>query len=181
MYFKIKIEDTFCPHWKKQNDKRYRVTYEIVPECVNGNIVYHRAEFTSFRAAENFAAQLTLFFEDVFNHVDLIYFRLKSLPLYDCDIKQTDQRYFHALLSCEKYRNKIFCGSHSKDFAANHIKRLSGFINSILILLPYYCRANTRLTEILFRQLQQVKDYFIQTYRSAASLHECNNLNYLQP
>ncbi len=175
----VLVNDTYNPRWKYQNPNRYHVTFSQIPKVENDKIVYSRAEFSNKKTAFKFASVFSEYLNDLFVHLDLIYFRLKSISEYDCNINQTKKSYLQQLIQAERCRNKIVCAPKEKDFAHNYIIDLSNYFDSLKIVIPYYFTSSPKLANSLFRQLLLIENNLASTVKSAVSLFESNQLMYL--
>ena len=171
--FKIEIED--LRRYEAKMKAPYYLRYELNPDITKGSekLIYHGSAFSSLRSAQSVAGKLSEYFTDCYFLLDLIYTKLKQLEIAVKDVPKYLKVDFNRI---EKSRCDLLKNSQKTLQAWAHINAIKDFTNN----LKYWCFSVSKefsaAANNLFRILLDFEAHFINTYRSAKILVECNQL-----
>ena len=172
--FKIKIENV--PAYRKaENIQPYLIRYELIPDnSKNAWVpVYHQSTFTSYRKALKVAADLSIYLNDAFIFLDLVYTKLKQLEISVCQ----DVKYLKIDFNrVERGRISLLKGAGLELPAYKHIENLKEFLGSLKYWCFAICEKYTSVANQLFKFLLDFEEGFVNGYRSAQMLSEKHSL-----
>ena len=177
--FKTQFKDTYSPFWAVQNEKRYHIVCVQNPVIRDGKRIFYQAEFTNKKDAFVSCVHFNQFFEDVFFLADVIYFRILSLPDYENNIKRYNRPYYDVLREVTENRSKIVLNLRIQAYAFEYIWDIYNFIDSVILLIPYYYRTNENIAEKCFSMLNYLKDNFRSCYHKYCFSLNPNDLRIL--
>ncbi|MEN2434954.1 hypothetical protein AAH994_06040 [Weeksellaceae bacterium A-14] len=170
--FNLVIEKYF----DNQKKSIYEFRYELVPEhdFKNRRTIVHRCQFSSEKTAHKFKLNLDEFLTDCYFFLENIHYRLNGLSDFSENYSATKITARNAADVC---RSEILLTCTKKNFVKTY--EVTAKLKSYIAALKIYCTAlgcDSPVVKRSFYQLEQFREYFINTYRSALLLHEKNML-----
>lgn len=180
--FKIKVNDLAST----QNNRYkifepYEIKFELQPEFSDllRKTIYHETHFSALRDAHLFSKQLAKFLYDSFFFVDLIYYRINALGIYNNDLRIENKKFFDYYIRIHQDRANVHYFFSTPGYAYQIITTITNFINSLIGILIFYKDNFKNEIENLFNVLINFKEYYIKTYRNSRELFNENSLKIL--